>query len=580
MSTGRPISSSRKRESRANPWLAADFETTTDPNDCRVWAWGVSRVDNPSDIVIDNTVETFIDFISMSPSVTFFHNLRFDGMFIFDHLLNDGFERIKSRGKPGPGQFKELISDQGKFYSFTVCWRNGVVTEFRDSAKKFPGMSISRIAKTFGLDEAKGIIDYDAPRPVGHVLTEDELKYLRSDVVILAKALQIVKDNGMTKLTVAADSMSEYKRLIGDKAFSTRFPTLSPALDAELRKAYRGGFSYANPVFMKRKTCSGIVLDVNSLYPFIMAKRWLPYGEPEFVSGFVEPTTARPLTIMSVTFTAKLKPKHIPCIQIKGSSMFHPTEYLSDISEPTTLMVTNVDLALYEEHYDMDILIYGGGWRFRATIGLFDEYIEKWSTIKANSTGGLREIAKLHLNSLYGKFGSNPNVTGKYPVLVDGKVKLVLDEPETRDPAYTPIAIFVTSYGRDLTIRAAQTNFDTFAYADTDSLHLLRDTVPNGIEVDPNRMGAWKLEYAFESAIYVRSKVYLEKLPNVEPYCDDVECLERHDFKNAFAGLPDRISNTLSFDDIYNGNVFKGKLIPHVVPGGVVFKDVPYELKM
>ena len=41
---------------------------------------------------------------------------------------------------------------------------------------------------------------------------------------------------------------------------------------------------------------------------------------------------------------------------------------------------------------------------------------------------GLRTIAKLMLNSLYGKFALNPNVQGKYPVLDNGIIKYELGE--------------------------------------------------------------------------------------------------------------------------------------------------------
>ncbi len=66
-----------------------------------------------------------------------------------------------------------------------------------------------------------------------------------------------------------------------------------------------------------------------------------------------------------------------------------------------------------------------------------------------------------------------------------------------KEPIYTAAGVFITSHARALTIRAAQASYDVFAYADTDSLHLLTDTVPDGIDVDPVRMGAGKFEYAF-----------------------------------------------------------------------------------
>jgi len=293
----------------------------------------------------------------------------------------------------------------------------------------------------------------------------------------------------------------------------------------------------------------------------------LPYGMPVFEEGRVTPTALHPLVIMSVTFTARLKPDHIPCLQIKGSSIFGATVYLKEVKEPTTLMMTNIDLALYMDHYDMTILEYGGGWKFRGTIGMFDGYIDKWMEVKANSEGGQREIAKLHLNALYGKFGSNPNVTGKVPILEDNKVRYIRGEDARKPPIYTAIAVFVTSYARDLTIRAAQANYDVFAYADTDSLHLMQDTIPESIDVHPTKLGAWKHEYNYQEAFFIRAKAYLE-------------LKEDGQYKVAFAGLPEPVASKLTFDDMVDGKVFTGKLAPRSVPGGLVLEKIPFTLKL
>lgn len=480
----------------------------------------------------------------------------------------------------GTESFRTLISLMGKFYSITVKFPNGNTVEFRDSYKKLP-LSVKAIAKAYGFEEGKGEIDYHAPRPVGHRITEEEADYIRRDVSIVAKALAITISEGAKKLTIGSDAMTEFKTIIGSKLFSRLFPVFPDELDREIRRAYRGGFTYADPRFKSRILGCGLVLDVNSLYPFIMYSKLIPYGEPEFVEGYVEPTDDRPLTIFSVTFTAKIKPNHIPCIQIKGTPMFVATEYLTEINDPTTLMVTNVDWELYLEHYDIEVQSYGGGWRFKAMVGMFNTFIEKWSKIKENSEGGLRVLAKLILNNLYGKFASNPNVTGKIPVLVDGVVKLVRGEDETRAPVYTPAGVFITSHARDLTIRAAQDNYDVFAYADTDSLHLLTDTVPDTLDVHPTRLGAWKLEYHFDAAFYVRPKAYLERHPECickpgeRAHAENARC-----YTNRMAGVHESVSELLTFDDLEDGKTLQGGLKQKAVPGGVILKNVPYELKL
>ena len=568
----------QRKNKTARIYCTADFETTTVEDDCRVWAWGYATLNEPDYVEEGTDIDSFMARIAQENSNCYFHNLKFDGRFMLDWLLKHGYRHVVSNKGIYPGTFKTLISDMGMFYSITVRWHNGNNTEFRDSLKKIPNSSVARIAKTFNLPMSKGDIDYHAPRAIGHKLTSEESDYLHRDVSIVAHAMGQIIDSGMTKLTIASDSMAEYKRLVGGKFFTRMFPVLSEMMDAEIRRAYRGGFTFADKRFRGRRVGGGLVLDVNSLYPAMMLNRLLPYGEPEYCEGKVEATDSRPLVIFSVTFTARIKPDHIACIQIKGSSIFTATEYLEKIDEPVTLMVSNIDWALYNDHYDITVLAYGGGWRFHATQGMFDTYIDKWSQVKMASTGGRREIAKLHLNSLYGKFASNPNVTSKIPVLKDGVVKLIRGADEKRSPVYTAVGVFITSFARDFTIRAAQQSYATFAYADTDSLHLLTDTVPAAIEQHQTRIGAWKLEYMFDDAYYIRPKAYLERL--APEHIKTVSNETPNRFVTHIAGLPEKVASTLTFDDLTPGRILHGKLTPKAVVGGVVLKDIPFELKL
>ena len=67
---------------------AADFETTTNPDDCRVWAWCICDIyDIESTISYGETIETFIEYIGKLHGKIYFHNLKFDGAFIVDLLL-------------------------------------------------------------------------------------------------------------------------------------------------------------------------------------------------------------------------------------------------------------------------------------------------------------------------------------------------------------------------------------------------------------------------------------------------------------------------------------------------------------
>jgi len=465
----------------------------------------------------------------------------------------------------------------GKYYSMRVYWENGNITEFRDSLKKLP-FSIKAIAQSWELPMLKGDIDHKIYRPVGHTPTLEELEYLFKDVQIMSLALKTQIDAGMKKLTVGSDSMAEYKRIISPTRFKRYFPVLNNEIDLEIRQAYRGGYTYSDPRFKGYKTGAGSVYDVNSLYPSVMRYKTLPYGEPVFAEGLPEKSAAYPLFIVSMTFTAKLKPGYVPIIQIKASTMFSESEYQTVIDEPVTLTFTSVDLEMVFEHYDIDVIAYNGGYRFKARRGLFDDYIDKWAKVKAENKGAKKQIAKLHLNSLYGKFASNPDVTGKYPVLEDGVVKLKLDREAERDPVYTAMGAFITAYARQVTITAVQLNYDRFAYCDTDSMHLMGTEPPKGIEIDDDELGKWAHEADFTAAWYVRAKAYIE-LITAKPVCKHNKDFRLQKYDVHIAGVPTDVAKKLTFVDVFDDHKIGGKLVPKNVPGGTILRETHFTLK-
>ena len=206
-----------------------DFETTTDPEDCRVWAWGVCDIDNPENFEYGNSIKEFLKWLRKHTGVKlYFHNLKFDGEFIIHNLFKEGFHHNPDKTKLEPNQFSTLISDKGNFYSMDICYkkygRKRVGNTIIDSLKILP-FSVEQIAKTFGLPMSKGEIDYSKYREPGYMLTEDEVDYLRRDVQIPAKALKLLFNQGLQEITQGSNALHDYKKILGDKLFNYRFPT-------------------------------------------------------------------------------------------------------------------------------------------------------------------------------------------------------------------------------------------------------------------------------------------------------------------------------------------------------------------
>lgn len=574
----------------------ADFETTTKEDDCRVWAYAISEIGNPDNFIYGTTIDDFME-ICANPkenAVYYFHNLKFDGEFIIYWLLTNGFEFIDDKTKRHDNSFTTLITDMGQFYAIEVYFKvdkAGHVNKvkFLDSLKIL-NFSVEQIAKDFDLPISKLKIDYKADRPLGHQLTPEEVAYIRNDVEIMSRALNIMFNEGLTKMTIASDALADYKTTCPN--FRQLFPELPLEVDKDIRQSYKGGFTYLNPLYKGAMTGSGVVFDANSMYPARMYYDILPYGEPVFFRGKYQQDPTYPLFVQQFTCVFKLKKGKIPSIQIKTNPFFKSNEYIesSDNCE-VTLTLTSVDMELFFENYDTWDVVYHSGWKFKAMQGLFNNYIDKWTAkkiqAKKDGNSALYRISKLCLNSLYGRFGLNPNSRKKNPMLSSTKkgVEYAFGEMETRKTVYIPIASFITSYARANIIRASEAireyslkkyGFDAYVYSDTDSIHCLLgaedvEELSKTMEIDDFKLGAYKLESVFDKGKYLRQKCYIEK------FGDELNV--------TVAGLPKRLGKYLNFDNFKIGFTTEGmkidnpKLTYKRVKGGVLLVDTDFSIK-
>jgi hypothetical protein len=549
--------------------FSCDFETTTKEEDCRVWAYGWMEIGNKKNFKIGNSLDEFMLWVEKCQADLYFHNLRFDGEFIVNWLLKNGFSWDKSGN---PKTFHTIISNMGQWYMIDICYgykgKKKLHTVMYDSLKKLP-FPVKKIAKDFQLPLAKGDIDYNAERPIGWEITDEEYEYIKNDVEIIAEALKIQFDQGLKKMTNGSDSLDGFKSVISKKQFEQLFPVLSMEVDKNLRLSYRGGFTWVNEKYQGKELGEGMVFDVNSLYPSQMYSRPLPYSIPIFYKGKYEFDSDYPLYIQHIQCEFELKEGFIPIIQIKKNMLFKQNEYLkSSDGEIVDLYVTNIDLELIIKHYHLYNLTYCAGWKFRQKTGIFKDFIDKWMYIKTNSSGAVKQLAKLMLNSLYGKFASNPNVTGKIPYLKeDGSCGFRIGEEEFKDPVYTPMGVFITSWARYTTITTAQNVYDRIIYCDTDSIHIVGTEIPEAIKeiIDDNILGYWKHESTFQRAKFIRQKTYVEEI-NGELH---VKC----------AGMPDKVKHKVTFDNFKVGFKSFGKLLPKHVDGGVVLVDTEFTIK-
>lgn len=546
---------------------AADFETTTDINDCRVWAYSLCNVEDPSEFIYGNSIDGFIDWCKEKDNRTlYFHNLRWDAEFLLSYLGVHGYSFVEDKKERADCTYTTVISDTGEIYSleiyFTVTKKHTNKVTIYDSMKIFPNFSVAKIAKSFDLPISKLKIDYHKPRPVGYELDQQEIAYIRNDVEIVARALKQMFDNGLTKMTLASDALTYYKSTV--KKFRTLFPLLDEESDAIARASYKGGFTYVSDKYKEKELGEGMTLDVNSLYPSILRYESLPYGWPVAFEGKYTLDKSYPLYVQTLTCKFVLKEGKIPSIQIKGSPFFVANEYLTDSNDDiVTLTLTSVDLKLFFDQYDVEVLTWGGGLKFKAAKGMFNDYVDFWMdqkiTADKDKNAGQKQIAKLMLNSLYGKFGLSSIADKKIPIVTEqGRVEYKMVCGEKRDTVYCPVATFVTSYGRDKTIRTSQAirvwgldnkGYDPYVYSDTDSIKCLLkepdlDELKDVVQVDKYLLGYWALEELYQKILAIRQKCYIT--------------LSEGRVHPTIAGLPKYLAPIINFDNFKRGFTTSG----------------------
>lgn len=567
---------------------AADFETaTTEPT--YVWAWGMESLQE-EEFQYGTDIESFFEEVKLckSGSIIYFHNLKFDGSFIISYLLKSGYTFSEEKEE---NTFDCLITDMNQWYKITV--RFGYTTQkrqkkikqihFYDSLKLIP-LSIKQMPKTFDLSMEKLEIDYDADEDGNYILTDEKKEYLKHDVEILKYSLQVMFSHNIDKMTMAASAFADLKERFGKKKFERFFPVISEreiletsltdlteeelrelSADKRLRKAYRGGWCYLKKGYEEQELKDIYVYDVNSLYPFIMNTKSLPYGKP-IMNQSVEPIPHYDLQVIQLSCAFEIKEGYLPTIQIKKSMLFNPTQYLeSSNGEVVFLCVTNVDYELMKEHYDLYDLEIEKVYHFRSAKRLFSEYIEYWNEVKEASQDnpGLRFIAKRMNNSCYGKFATSPVRIKRVPELQEGVLKFRNLPPEFEPGYYLPVGIFITAWARDYIIRYAQSHYEHFVYCDTDSLHLNKEC--SDIPLHDKKLGYFKMEKQFTRAKYIRAKRYIGE--------------ENGELKVTCAGLPSTCHEQVTFDNFRTGTVYTGKLLQKQVVGGVILTETSFLLK-
>lgn len=618
--------------------IFADFETTIDdPDMTEVWSAASITDKDPSDpkyVHMEKNISNFMNYllnqVAYQSITVYFHNEKFDGSFIIYWLLKnrrfepdyeygpDGEVRLSSEKpwKMKNESFRYTISSKGQWYKIHIKHKGKDIV-ILDSLKLIP-MSLKKAGKSFKTKHQKLEMEYSNHRP-GDTLTQKEIDYIKNDVLVLKECMEYMFSQGIDTMTIGGACLNEFQKGYGKEDYEKLFPDVTQmkikdfigkgreeyntnrTVDSFCRRSYHGGFCYVNPKYQGKvlevgKNVTAIShVDANSHYPSQMVSdsgNYYPVGVPvyfkrEQFESIKNTSVSKCYYFVRILTKFEIKEKMLPMLQIKDDPRFSKqrNEWLeSSKGQYVDIVLTRTDYELFEKTYDSDTKILEG-LAFKTETGLFDKYIKHWYSIKENATGAVRQIAKLMLNNLYGKFAASRDSSYKIAYIDKKKKCLRYSTVSASDkkPGYIPIGSAITSYARNRTITLAEEYYDDYVYSDTDSNVYTRglDNLSK-IPQHESKICYWKVESNSDKAVFVRQKTYIEHVVAEDgkmletPYTNLKCCGMGAEAKKTTVELLEK--GKMKYEDFRPGYEVDGNLKAKQIIGGTLLVEQKYKM--
>lgn len=429
----------------------------------------------------------FVEFVKTQPIILYAHNGgKFDWLFLLPYI----------------GDFTDAMLINGRLAKFKIG-----ACEFRDSYNILP-TPLSAYQK----DE----IDYALMEKGVRHKPENMRKirsYLKGDCVYLYDLVMGFVDKYGLSLTLAGAAIKQWQKISGKKADRSK-----RKLYDDIKDHYHGGRVQA---FRRGEFNMPLkMIDINSAYPRAMMELH-PYGLRYEISSELPSTDA----YIARCFIS------LECIS-RGAFPFRDVKNLAlefpDDNERRIYHVTGWEyLAALRTNTISDVKIVKVV-QFSDSIS-FEDYVKKFYAEKEAAEKKSKEYiyAKLFLNTLYGKWGANPEKYNSYQIIpaqfimeheMEGwefnswlpAQKALMSKPlEEEEQRYFNVAVAasITGYVRAFLWESiCQT--ENPLYCDTDSI-ICGDV--GSLELDAKKLGAWDVETVSNYCAIAGKKLYYIK---------------------------------------------------------------------
>jgi len=464
--------------------------------------WGLMPLNNPGEFEFFDTTEAFVNHIKLKNIIIYAHNGgKFDWMFLVNYLNKYD---------------EDMIIINGRLAKAHVG-----IAELRDSYNLFP-LPLSAFQKQemdYNLHE-----ESERNKPANR---RKIINYLKSDLVYLAFMLREFFGNYGVQLTLASTAMKHWKKISG-----LRLPSSNQLYFNKFKQYYYGGRCECfESGVIRNETIN--VYDINSAYPYAMLYKH-PYSTDYFER------TGKPKELRDSMFCSfeAISDGALPFKTEQGELTFPNDDIKREYHVTAWELKAALELKAVRKIKWIKYIRFLGCESFRVYVdnffGLRYAVKKEMRNFKGNKESddflklkAYDIIYKIMLNSLYGKFGANPENYNKYmifesedlPVLMHpeenfnfcgelgdnilGKRNLDANEQHFYNVA---TSASITGFVRAMLFRAIK-KCDRVLYCDTDSIMNVGDV---SLDIGKN-IGQWKHEGIFDVAGIGGKKLYILK---------------------------------------------------------------------
>jgi hypothetical protein len=432
---------------------------------------------------------------------------------------NSAYDLMRTKAQLPGSDFKaQLIA--GAFVAGKLVYKD-LTIECRDSMRLLP-QSLSSLSKSLAPELPKLQMDHYKGYMIGD---DNDREYALRDVTTLRAIL--LRFANLTEIPVsklkfsAAGQAFHLAKTIYENEYGEYKALSREWNETFLKYYYVGGRVYIRHNHNPLELFDTVSLDITSSYPYQMLKQLFPNPgiAPKVLK--VKPKGKGRYFVKAKVYNYK---ERLPVLPYRTFDVTGTKETTTFPNGTFTTYITDDEYEFVKKHQpstDIEPLEFIF-WPAKDCSEWLKPYIQKYYALKAlgdemnakepGSGDALRTVAKLFLNSVYGKFAQKYIDDGGETVSWGKGEQLEVFGESKRDHRNAHISAFITGGARVHLYKAINYyGYDNVVYCDTDSVKILKaiyDSMPK-LSTENDELGGWKNEGIYTDLQIIAPKVYI-----------------------------------------------------------------------